>query len=94
MRNKKRKVEREDFSPHQIKEELARIISSSEFTSSDMLARFLEFVVEETLAGRSDQIKEYTIGVKALGRSDDFNPQVDAIVRICAGSAGNGLFSC
>jgi TolB-like protein len=41
--------------------------------------------VEEKLSGRTDEIKEYTIGVKALGRPVDFNPQLDAIVRIHAG---------
>ncbi len=33
-----------------------------------MLCRFLEYVVEETIAGRVNEIKEYTIGTRALGR--------------------------
>ena len=44
--------------------------------------RFLRFVVETTLAGRADRLKGYTVGVEALGRRDDFDPQVDAIVRV------------
>jgi adenylate cyclase len=62
-----------------------RILTSHKFRNSQVLAVFLRFVVDETLAGRMNEIKEYTIGIKALGRSADFNPQADAVVRIHAG---------
>src|SRR5690606_5730995 len=39
----------------------------------------------ETVNGRTDGLKEYTIAVSALGKPADFNPQTDAIVRIHAG---------
>jgi TolB-like protein len=68
-----------------VRKQLSRILSSHEFKNSHVVSRFLEFVVEEVLAGRANEIKEYTIGVKALGRSADFNPQFDAVVRIHAG---------
>lgn len=68
-----------------IREQLLRILNSFEFQNSQVLSRFLQFVVEEALGGRSNEIKEYTIGVRALGRPVDFNPQVDAAVRIHAG---------
>jgi TolB-like protein len=68
-----------------VRKQLFRILSSHEFKNSQVVSRFLEFVVEEALAGRANEIKEYTIGVKALGRSADFNPQFDAVVRIHAG---------
>ena len=48
-------------------------------------ASFLRFVVETTLAGRGDRLKGYTIGVEALGRREDFDPQIDPIVRVEAG---------
>jgi TolB-like protein len=72
-------------SPESVRKQLNRILSSHEFKNSQVVCRFLEFVVEEVLAGRANEIKEYTIGVKALGRSADFNPQFDAVVRIHAG---------
>src|SRR5215813_3109251 len=72
-------------SPESVRKQLTRILSSHEFKNSQVVCRFLEFVVEEVLAGRANEIKEYTIGVKALGRSADFNPQFDAVVRIHAG---------
>jgi hypothetical protein len=38
-------------------------------------------VVEETLAGRGELIKEYMIGVEAFQRGDNFDPRLDPIVR-------------
>jgi TolB-like protein len=71
--------------PSLILEQLRRLLDSTEIRDSNVLAKFLEFVVTEKIAGRSNEIKEYTIGVKALGRPVNFNPQLDAIVRIHAG---------
>jgi len=36
------------------------------------------------LAGRATSLKEYTIGVEALGRSASFDPHLDTIVRFQA----------
>lgn len=71
--------------PEMIRKALDHILGCDEIRNSQILARFLEYVVTETLAGNEDEIKEYTIGVKALGRPSDFNPQLDAVVRIHAG---------
>ena len=49
-----------------------------------MSARFLSFVVEETLAGRGDRLKAFTVATLGLGRSDSFDPQSDSIVRVQA----------
>lgn len=65
--------------------QMARIRMSKEFNNKELLCRFLDYVVEETIAGRVNEIKEYTIGTRALGRPADFNPQFDACVRIHAG---------
>jgi tetratricopeptide (TPR) repeat protein len=48
------------------------------------LSRLLRYLVEETLAGRSAEINEYTIGLRIFNRSADFNPRVDPIVRVQA----------
>lgn len=74
-------------SPHidEVRDQLARILASTVFRNSMRLARFLNFVVETTLVGNGERIKAYTIAVEALGRGADFNPEVDAIVRVEAG---------
>ena len=67
-----------------IREQLERILLNAEFKKSESLCTFLRFVVEETLAGRDDQIKAYTIAVRALNRPMDFDAQNDTIVRVQA----------
>ena len=80
-----------NFTASSIKEQLDRILSIPAFKNSNILSGFLKFVVEETLNGRSHEIKEYTIGVNVLSRNTDFNPQLDAIVRIHAGRLRRAL---
>src|SRR5215207_10609015 len=65
--------------------ELSSILQFREIRNSQVLSKFLEFVVEKKLSGQEDEIKEYTIAVKALGKPRDFNPQLDASIRIHAG---------
>ena len=65
--------------------ELSLILQFREIRNSQVLSKFLEFVVEKKLSGQEDEIKEYTIAVKALGKPRDFNPQLDASIRIHAG---------
>lgn len=72
-------------SKKEILEELDLILSSDLFSRSVVLSNFLKFIVNETLDGNTDGLKEYTIAVSALGKSTDFNSQTDAIVRIHAG---------
>jgi TolB-like protein len=78
--------------PEQVHQQLQRLLRQEEFKRSPILAKFLELVVLSKLASREDEIKEYTIAVKALGRSVDFNPQFDAVVRIHARRLRNILF--
>jgi adenylate cyclase len=68
--------------PDLIQVQLERIIASSAFDASRRNRAFLRFIVEETLAGRGDRIKAYTIGTSVLGRDEAFDPQADPIVRI------------
>jgi tetratricopeptide (TPR) repeat protein len=67
-----------------IRETLDRIFSSSHFRDSPQLIAFLRYVTEETLAGRADNLKGYSIALEALGRSPSFDPQQDPIVRVQA----------
>jgi adenylate cyclase len=79
------------FSHQAIREELERILSSPKFAGAGQVRRFLRFAVEETVAGRQNQIKQYTIGIEALGRRPDFDPTEDPIVRIEAGRVRRAL---
>jgi len=68
--------------PEHIRHQLKRLLASPVFTSSARLRRFLEFVVEKTLAGEGDRLKEYVIGVEVFDRDAQYDPRVDSIVRV------------
>src|SRR6185312_2890509 len=61
---------------------LERMAASEAFRGSPQLIAFLRYVVEATLDGHADRIKGYTIATEALGRTPDFDPQSDPIVRV------------
>lgn len=64
--------------------QLERILGSKSFRQVDRLHRFLGFIVNETLAGRGDLLKEYLIGVEVFGKETSFDPRMDPIVRVQA----------
>ena len=67
-----------------VTEELERILKSPPLDNSPSLCRFLRYVVEETLAGRSGSLKEYSLGVVVFERGEEFDPRLDPIVRVQA----------
>ena len=75
----------------EIQSNLSHILSSKEFSGKEKNCALLKFLVEETLAGRADQLKQYTIGTGILNRGPDFNPDLDPIVRILAGRLRRSL---
>jgi len=74
-----------------IQEQLQMILNSPEFQTTKSQREFLIFVVSETLAERSHEIKAYTIGTRVFGRKDDFNPNLDPIVSIHANNLRRAL---
>jgi TolB-like protein len=75
----------------EINAQLYRILGSNTFKSSPTLSKFLEFIVSETVNNRNMRIKEYSIAVNVLNRPSDFDPHVDAVVRIHAGRLRRAL---
>jgi TolB-like protein len=67
---------------HSVLAHLQSILDSPEFAHSARMRRFLSFVVEETLAGRADSLKEYTIATHVFDRPASFNPTIDPVVRV------------
>lgn len=64
-----------------IRIQLSRILNSDGFIRAQRMRRFLTFVVEETLAGRSSHLCEYSIAVTVFDRSVSFESAIDPIVR-------------
>jgi Tfp pilus assembly protein PilF/TolB-like protein len=75
----------------EIRAAVERIVTSDAFRRSPQLVSFLRFVVESVLGDKAESIKSYTIGVEAFGRGEDFDPQVDPIVRVEAGRMRRAL---
>ncbi|UEM01425.1 hypothetical protein JL101_015560 [Skermanella rosea] len=69
----------------EILDHLDAICATEAFRRATRCRNFLRYVVEETLAGRTDRIKAYAIAVSVLGRDESFDPQADPVVRIEAG---------
>jgi len=63
---------------------LHSIVHSKTFRQVDRLQRFLTYIVEETLAGRGDSLKEYPVGVDVFAKDPSFDPRMDPIVRVQA----------
>jgi TolB-like protein len=69
-------------SAQRIRQQLAKICGTEEFQRSKRSRRFLNYIVEETLAGRAGRIKAYSVAISVLDRDDTFDPQTDPMVRI------------
>jgi TolB-like protein/Flp pilus assembly protein TadD len=65
----------------EIREELEKILASPGFARNERLSRFLRFVVERRLENTDHELKESVIAVEVFGRSPDYNPKRDPIVR-------------
>lgn len=68
----------------EIQAELERILLTRWLRESHQLSALLRYVVEETIEGRSDGLKEYSLGLQVFHRSPDYDPRNDAIVRVQA----------
>lgn len=79
------------LSAEDCKDQLERILDSADFHATDRERRFLSYIVLETLAGRGDRIKAYSIAVEVFEREASFDPQTDPVVRIAAGRLRNAL---
>ncbi|MER8900792.1 hypothetical protein [Mesorhizobium sp. M0772] len=84
-------TEDQQISPDACRAQLALILNSADFDATSREKRFLSHVVEETLSGRGDRIKAYSIAVEVFGRSESFDPQTDPIVRVEAGHLRRAL---
>ena len=65
-----------------IREQLDRILKSGPFLKSRRRQRFLEYIVNETLAGRGERLKGYNVALAVFDRTATFDPNIDPIVRL------------
>jgi hypothetical protein len=71
--------------------ELERILASPHFANSKRYPALLSYVVENTLAGRTEQLKERTLGVEVFHRPATYDTNADTVVRYTAGEVRKRL---
>ena len=69
-------------SPDEVRAQMRRILADPTLQAGPARRELLRFVVEETLAGHADRLKGFTIALAVFGRTDDFDPQTDPVVRV------------
>ena len=62
--------------------ELEAVLADPAFLRSPALSRLIRYLVEASLSGDGERLKSYTVAVEGLGRSPDFDPQVNTYARV------------
>ena len=74
-----------EISTDEIRAQLERILGSSSFRNSKRHTRFLGYIFEKTISGKTRDMKERSIGIEVFDRTPDYDLANDAIVRVAAG---------
>ena len=72
-------------SAQEIEDELHRILNSKVFAMAQRSQDFLRYVVERSLTDTPPPLKEFAIAIDVFARSHDYDPAIDATVRVEAG---------
>ena len=64
--------------------QLEKIVSDNRFAASKRYPQLLRYIVEQTLAGNEEDLKERTLGVEVFHRTPDYDTNLDPVVRLCA----------
>ena len=67
-----------------IRKQLDRLLHNTYFSQSKRFPSFMRFIVQEELEGRSDLLKERTLGIEVFGREAGYDTTSDPIVRVTA----------
>ena len=67
-----------------VAETLDRLLASPAFRKSEQCQRFLRFVVEQSLDGADDRLRERNIGIEVFARRPDYDSAEDPVVRVRA----------
>src|SRR3984957_19013963 len=62
--------------------QVERILQSRIFRTSEVLRHLFAYLTEKSLDGAADGLKEYTIGLDALGKPASFDPRQESVVRM------------
>jgi hypothetical protein len=71
--------------------ELQEVLTSPHFCNSKRYPALLKYVVENTLAGNAELLKERTLGVEVFDRAPSYDTNTDTVVRYTAGEVRKRL---
>ena len=71
--------------------ELHEVLASPHFSNSKRYPALLQYIVENTLAGKSELLKERTLGVEVFDRPPTYDTNADTVVRYTAGEVRKRL---
>jgi hypothetical protein len=71
--------------------ELQAVLASAQFCNSKRYPALLKYIVENTLAGNSELLKERTLGVEVFHRPPSYDTNADTVVRYTAGEVRKRL---
>ncbi|WP_213806135.1 hypothetical protein [Granulicella sp. dw_53] len=74
-----------------VRNELAELLKTVHFTNSKRYPALLLYVVEKTLEGRSEDLKERILGIEVFQREANYDTNSDTIVRVTAGEVRKRL---
>src|SRR5271163_4687224 len=66
-------------------EQINRLVSSHALHGSESLCKLLRYLAKHAVDHPGTPIKEFQIATEVFGRSPDFDPQLDSMVRVQAG---------
>jgi hypothetical protein len=69
----------------QINTQIEKLANSPALHGSESLCKLLRYIAKHALEHPGASLKEYQIATEVFGRADDFDPQVDSMVRVQAG---------
>ncbi len=71
--------------PAAVRAQLSAVTAGSGFRDSELHRRLLKFLVETTLRGEGDSLKEFVVAAEVWGRDVSFDPRIHSMVRVAVG---------
>ena len=71
----------QEVSASQVQKALSEIFKSTSFRTSKQSQQLLQYIVDQTLAGHVELLKERVIGAEVFGRPPDYDTNEDPVVR-------------
>jgi TolB-like protein/Flp pilus assembly protein TadD len=68
--------------PERVICQMEAILASETFVNAPQLRKFLRYMVERTLQGDTDGLKEYQVGLEVFARNGTYDTRIDPVVRV------------